>query len=118
MRRSPLAIAAIACAIGAVAAEAQAPIKLGYINSQQILASSPDAAAAQRQFDQEMQGYQTEIQQLEEELTGLQESLQRQQLTLSPMPGRLVSSNSRRASPSISNGPPSLPSWRSSAGTS
>jgi len=84
MRRSPLAIAAIACAIGAVAAEAQTPLKIGYINSEEILASSPDAAAAQQQFDQEMQGYQTEIQQLETELTGLQESLQRQQLTLSP----------------------------------
>jgi outer membrane protein len=84
MRRSPLAIVAIACAIGAVAAEAQTPLKIGYINSQQILGSSPEAAAAQQRFDSEMQGYQTEIQQLEQELTGLQEQLQRQQLTLSP----------------------------------
>lgn len=84
MRRSPLAIAALACVFGAVAAEAQTPLKIGYINSQELLANSSEAAAAQQQFDTEMQGYQTEIEQLEQELTGLQESLQRQQLTLSP----------------------------------
>jgi len=84
MRRSPLAIAAIACAIGAVAADAQAPLKIGYINSQEVLANTTEAASAQRQFDTEMEGYQAEVQQLEQEITGLQESLQRQQLTLSP----------------------------------
>jgi outer membrane protein len=84
MRRSPLAIAAMALALGAVSAEAQAPLKIGYINSQEVLANSAEAAAAQQRFDSEMQGYQAEIQQLEQELTGLQESLQRQQLTLSP----------------------------------
>jgi Skp family chaperone for outer membrane proteins len=84
MGRSPLAIAAIACVIGAVGTEAQTPLKIAYIDSQQVLTNSPDAAAAQQQFDQEMQGYQNEIEQLEGELTGLQESLQRQQLTLSP----------------------------------
>jgi outer membrane protein len=84
MRRSPLAIAAIACAIGAVAAEAQTPLKIGYLNSQEVLANFSEAAAAQQRFDQEMQAYQAEIQQLEQELTGLQENLQRQQLTLSP----------------------------------
>lgn len=84
MRGSPLAIAAIASVLGVAAAEAQAPLKVGYINSQEVLANSQDAAAAQQQFDQEMQGYQAEIAQLEEELTGLQEALERQQLTLSP----------------------------------
>jgi outer membrane protein len=84
MRRSPLAIAALALVIGAVGAEAQTPLKIGYINSQEVLANSAEAAAAQQRFDQEMQGYQAEIQQLEQELTGMQEDLQRQQLTLSP----------------------------------
>ena len=45
---------------------------------------SPDAAAAQQRFDQEMQGYQAEVERLEAELAGLQERLQQQQLTLSP----------------------------------
>lgn len=80
----PLVMAALACVLGASAAGAQTTLKIGYINSQQILANAPEAAAAQQQFDQEMQGYQAEIKQLEDELTGLQENLQRQQLTLSP----------------------------------
>jgi len=84
MRRSTLAIAAIVCAIGASSAEAQTSLKIGYLNSQEILANSADAAAAQQQFDQEMAGYQSEVEQLEQELNNLQESLQRQQLTLSP----------------------------------
>ena len=84
MRRSPLAIAAIVCAIGATGADAQTSLKIGYINSQEILANSAEAAAAQQQFDQEMQGYQVEVEQLEEELTGMQQRLQQQQLTLSP----------------------------------
>jgi Skp family chaperone for outer membrane proteins len=36
----PLTIAAIACAVAASAAEAQTALKIGYVNSQQILASS------------------------------------------------------------------------------
>jgi outer membrane protein len=81
--RSTFAIPALACALLAGQAEAQT-LKIGYINSQQILASSPEAAAAQQQFDREMQGYQTEIQQLEEEINGMTQRLEQQQLTLSP----------------------------------
>jgi outer membrane protein len=81
--RSTLAIPALACALLAGSAEAQS-VKIGYINSQQILASSSEAAAAQQQFDREMQGYQAEVQQLEDEITGMQERLSQQQLTLSP----------------------------------
>ncbi len=80
--RSSIAILALACALTAGSAEAQT-LKIGYINSQQILASSTEAAAAQQQFDREMQGYQAEVQQIEEEITGMQQSLEQQQLTLS-----------------------------------
>jgi len=83
MRRSSFALTALASLLLAGAVEAQV-LKIGYINSQQVLASSSDAAAAQQRFDQEMQAYQAEVQQLETELTGLQERLQQQQLTLSP----------------------------------
>lgn len=83
MRRSSFALTALASLLLAGAVEAQV-LKIGYINSQQVLASSSDAAAAQQRFDQEMQTYQAEVQQLETELTGLQERLQQQQLTLSP----------------------------------
>ncbi len=80
--RSSFAIPVLAGALLAGSAEAQT-VRIGYINSQQILASSTEAAGAQQQFEREMQGYQTEIQQLEEEITGMQQSLEQQQLTLS-----------------------------------
>ena len=83
MRRTPLALTALAFLLSAGAADGQA-LKIGYINSQEILANAPGAEAAGQQFDQEMQGYQQEIEQLENELTGLQQALQQQQLTLSP----------------------------------
>lgn len=83
MRRSSLAFPALAWALLAGSAEAQT-LKIGYINSQQILASSGEATAAQQQFDQEMQRFQAEVQQLEDEITGMQQRLEQQQLTLSP----------------------------------
>ena len=83
MRRSFFALPALAFAVTAAAAEAQT-LKIGYINSQQILASSSEAAAAEQQFTQEMQTFQAEVQALEEEITGMQQRLQQQQLTLSP----------------------------------
>ena len=83
MRRTSFALGALAVVFAAGAVHAQT-LKIGYINSQQILASSSEAAAAQKQFDTEMQGYQAEVQQLETELQGLQQRYQQQQLTLSP----------------------------------
>lgn len=83
MRRNPLALTTLAFLLAVGAAEAQT-LKIGYINSQEILASAPGAEEAGQQFDNEMLGYQTEIQQLEDELTGMQQRLQQQQLTLSP----------------------------------
>lgn len=83
MRSTSLALPALAFVLVAGAAEAQT-LKIGYINSQQILASSSEAATAQQQFDTEMQGYQAEVKQLEEELNGMQQRLQQQALTLSP----------------------------------
>ena len=83
MRCTSLAFPALAWALLAGSAEAQT-LRIGYLNSQQILASSPEATAAQQQFDQEMQRFQAEVQQLETEITGMQQRLEQQQLTLSP----------------------------------
>ena len=77
MRRSSLAFLALAWALPAGSAEAQT-LRIGYLNSQQILASSPEATAAQQQFDQEMQTFQAEVQQLETEITGMQQRLEQQ----------------------------------------
>lgn len=83
MRRIPFALMALALPFGAGTLDAQA-LKIGYVNSQQILATSTEAAAAEERFNQEMEGFQVQVQRLEEELAGLQERYQQQQLTLSP----------------------------------
>ncbi len=83
MRRTPFALMALAFLLTAATSEAQV-VKIGYLNSQEVLNSAPGAAEAQARFDQEMESYQVEIQQLEVELEGMQQQLQQQQLTLSP----------------------------------
>lgn len=83
MRRTSLALMALAFLLSAGAVEAQT-LKIAYINSQEILMNAPGAAEAQQQFDDEMAGYQEEISQLEIELQNLENQLQQQQLTLSP----------------------------------
>ncbi len=83
MRRTPFAALALVFALAAGTAEAQT-LKIGYINSQEILASAPGAAEAQQAFDSEMEGYTAEAQSLQDELVRMQEALQQQQLTLSP----------------------------------
>jgi len=83
MRRTSLALFALAFLLMAGAAEAQT-LKIGYINSAEILATAPGATEAQDQFDAEVAGYQVQIQQMEDELRGMEAQLQQQQLTLSP----------------------------------
>ncbi|MEM7417393.1 MAG: OmpH family outer membrane protein [Gemmatimonadota bacterium] len=83
MRRTSLALSALAFLLSAGAVEAQT-LKIAYINSQEILLNAPGAEAAQQAFDQEMEGYQVEIVQLEQELQNMETALQQQQLTLSP----------------------------------
>ncbi|MGB1780377.1 MAG: OmpH family outer membrane protein [Longimicrobiales bacterium] len=83
MRRTSFALGALALMLTVGTAEAQT-LKIGYINSQEILVNAPGAEAAQAAFDAEMAGYQNEIAQLETELQNLETALQQQQLTLSP----------------------------------
>jgi len=83
MRRTSFALMALAFLLSAGAVEAQT-LKIGYVNSQEILLAAPGAEEAQAQFDQEMASYQEEITQLETELQNMETALQQQQLTLSP----------------------------------
>ena len=66
----------------AVQAAAQSSLKIGYINSQVIIAESPAATAAQEQFRREMVPFESEMQALEGEISGLMAQYQVQQLTL------------------------------------
>jgi outer membrane protein len=68
--------------IGAGSAEAQT-VRLGYIDTQRILAEAPGTGEAQRAFEQDMERYRTELERLEAELETLQENLERQQATMS-----------------------------------
>jgi outer membrane protein len=83
MRRTPFAALALVFALVAGATEAQT-LKIGYINSQEILANAPGAKEAQDAFEMDMKGYTDEAQQLQDELQRMQQQLQQQELTLSP----------------------------------
>ncbi len=83
MRRTSLASLAFATLVSAGAVDAQT-VKIGYINSAEIVQSAPGSAEAQAQFDNELQSAQEEIQRLDAELQNMQQQLQQQQLTLSP----------------------------------
>jgi outer membrane protein len=73
----------------AIQGAAQSPLKIGYINSQVIIAEDPSAMAAQEQFQREMVPFESELQALEAEIADLLSQYQAQQITLT--------ANARRA---------------------
>ena len=82
--RHVLLISGILAAFGSTAmqAVAQSPLKIGYINSQVIIAEDPGAIAAQEQFQREMVPFESELQALEIEIADLLSQYQAQQITL------------------------------------
>ncbi len=66
----------------AIQTAAQSPLKIGYINSQVIIAQDPAAAAAQEQFQREMVPFESELKALEAEIADLLSRYQAQQITL------------------------------------
>ena len=58
--------------------------KIGYVNSQNILAEAPGAKEAQTKFDAEMGQYKDEVQKMQTELEGLVKQYDQQQAMLSP----------------------------------
>ena len=72
----------IVMAMTATAAAAQSALKIGYINSQVIIAQDPTAIAAQEQFKREMVPWESELQGLEREIAELLNQYQAQQVTL------------------------------------
>ena len=73
----------------AMHAAAQSPLKIGYINSQVIIAQDPAATAAQEQFQREMVPLESELQGLESDIANLISQYQAQEITLT--------ANARRA---------------------
>jgi outer membrane protein len=78
------AAAALALVAGGAPAQAQQSIKLGYINSQRILASAPGRAEAEAQFEREMSTYRTQVQKMGDSLNTLIAAYDKQAAVLSP----------------------------------
>jgi len=81
MRARSLALTALVLLGAASAVEAQ-NTKIGYIDSQAILAQAPGAQEAQQQFEREMDRYRGELQRLGEELQRLISQYQAQERNL------------------------------------
>jgi len=64
--------------------EAQGTLKIGYINSASILEQAPGAQEAQDQFNRDVEGFRSQVQQMADELQVMIENYEKQQLTLSP----------------------------------
>jgi outer membrane protein len=66
-------------------AEAQeGALKVGYVNSQEILAEDPAARQAQEQLNQELESIREQVEQMGQELEGMMQQYEAQQLTMSP----------------------------------
>lgn len=75
-------VAALALGLGASPASAQ-QLKIGFVNSQRVLAEAPGVQNAQRALQTELSGYQTEVDSLERTLQAQGTQLQQQLGTLS-----------------------------------
>ena len=70
---------------GAVPAAAQGPgLKIGFINSRQILSQTPGYAAAESTFDKEVKGYRDEVTRLQQQLDSAIRAFDQQSIALSP----------------------------------
>ena len=78
----PFALAALAASLVSVAPAAAQTLKIGYLNSQRVLAEAPAAKAAQRTLEGEMRGYRAQVDSLANVLQAAQADLQRQASTL------------------------------------
>ena len=82
LRASSIALATSLIAIGAAgaqAAPASAPVtvKIGYINSAQLLQEAPGRAEAEAQFDREVGAYRTQLQRMNDSLNTLMAAFDR-----------------------------------------
>lgn len=83
MKRILYTTTALLLALGAPRA-AHAQAKIGYVNSQNILAEAPGAKEAQTKFDAEMGTYKDEVSKMQTELEALVKQYDQQQAMLSP----------------------------------
>jgi outer membrane protein len=84
MRKLGYVLAGLLVLASAARADAQQALRIGYIDSQAILAEAPGAADAQAEFDRQMERLQAEATTMQEELDNLIADYQAQQATLVP----------------------------------
>ena len=84
MKRIVFTAMAVLLALGTTREASAQGAKIGYINSQSILAEAPGAKEAQTKFDSDMQQYRTEVQQMQTELETMVKQYETQQAMLSP----------------------------------
>lgn len=77
--KSTVLAALLAVALSAGAASAEAQGRIGFINSQRLIAEAPGAAEAQQTFQRDVSRYEGEIRTLEQELERTRGELERQQ---------------------------------------
>lgn len=78
-----LAALLLAFSVSHLPAQAAQNTRIGFVNSQRILAEAPGAAEAQRTFEQEMTRFGEEVDAMERDLERLRGELERQSATLS-----------------------------------
>jgi outer membrane protein len=70
--------------VASAAAQSTPSVKIGFINSRQILQQTPGYAAAESTFDREVKGYRDEVQKLQRQLDSSIQALDQQSIALSP----------------------------------
>lgn len=83
LRAAAIAVAATAGLAGAARAQSAGP-KIGYINSQTILAQAPGRAEAEAQFEREMTTFRQTVQKMGDSLNLLIANYEKEQISLSP----------------------------------
>ena len=83
LRAAAVAVAATAALAGTARAQGAA-LKIGYINSQTILAQAPGRAEAEAQFEREMTTFRQTVQKMGDSLNLLIANYEKEQISLSP----------------------------------
>lgn len=70
--------------VAPAAAQTSPTVKIGFINSRQILQQTPGYSAAESTFDREVKGFRDEVQKLQHQLDSSIQALDQQSIALSP----------------------------------
>jgi len=70
--------------VAPAAAQSSPTVKIGFINSRQILQQTPGYSAAESTFDREVKGFRDEVQKLQRQLDSSVQAFDQQSIALSP----------------------------------